>query len=182
MNIQPDISADNNVHWNSELAGDAGSLQPWLLESGLLTARVQRHCSNSFRLQVLTTDDAGAGWLKQHADWAPCAGDRREIVMWCDDIPGLYAETVIPAATAAAQPWLRTLGTQPLGERLQLMQDVSRGNFEFARIPCNHLVPDSWCANGVSELWARRSSFRFASGDELWVIEVFLKAIHGDSN
>jgi len=180
-----------SLRWFSEeeldIARPSEQLRPWLQERGLLTARVQQHCRSSFRLQVLKPDDEGAGWLRRFDDWAPDinGSEVREIVMWCDDVPGLYAETIIPPATAAAQPWLQTLGTQPLGERLQMMQGVTRSSFSFAALPAGPALPSAWLSSASSPLWARRSSFRFASADsgteqnELWLIEVFLAATAG---
>jgi len=154
------------------------SLLPLLLEKGLLTARIQQRCKRSFQLEVLGAGEAGSHWLDHYQNWAPCSGKRREIVMWCDGRPGMYAETVIPDATANAQPWIRSLGTQPLGERLQLMEGVTRSAFEYARIDASEIVPSSWLGESLAPavLWARRSAF-YIQQDPLWVIEVFLSAV-----
>jgi len=176
-----------SLNWVAEAALSETSvpryLIPWLLEKGLLTSRVQQHCRQSFQLQVLGSADAGSGWLRHYKDWAPVQGKHREIVMWCDDVPGLYAETIIPAATAKAQPWLKTLGTQPLGERLQGLEGVSRSDFEFTCLPVapagnnpDSGVPDSWHTPAQTCLWARRSHYN-VQDSKLWVIEVFLSAI-----
>jgi len=183
MTTQANINQPLQVlNWIAESAledaGVASQLTPWLLEKGLLTSRVQQFCRRSFRLQVLNHNDPGSNWLRRFEDWAPCQGEQREIVMWCDDTPGLYAETVIPADTAEAQPWLRTLGTQPLGERLQQMEGVSRSHLDFACIPVadNADIPGSWYNPGQHCLWARRSHYNVQQS-KLWVIEVFLGAI-----
>ena len=160
------------------------ALLPLLQEHGLLTARVQQRCEQSFRLQLLQVHDEGAGWLSHYEPWAGGEGDRREIVMWCDDIPGLYAETVIPDETAKAQPWIRTLGTQPLGERLQFTEGVTRSDFTYAYIPVTSAtlrptLPDAWLKQNQRGVYARRSTFRIHD-HYLWLVEVFLGALMPD--
>ena len=157
---------------------------PWLCEPGLLTSRVQQHCKSSFTLELLTPDIANSGWLRHYTDWASDTGYHREIVMHCDGMPGLYAETIVPDDTAAQYPWIKSLGTQPLGKGLQVVDNVSRSEFEFAYIPTEGLaeVPASFLSNDLATknsghgLWARRSTYTI-NGYDLFLIEVFLAAI-----
>jgi chorismate lyase len=161
------------------------SMLPWLCEPGLLTSKIQKHCKTSFTLELLTPDSPNNGWLRRYINWAPNQGGyHREIVMHCDGTPGLYAETIVPDETVELYPWIKSLGTQPLGKGLQLIDNVSRSEFEFAYVPINDLpeVPTSFLSNDLSikksgqGLWARRSTYTI-NNSQLFLIEVFLSAI-----
>ena len=104
-------------------------------------------------------------------------GFKREVVMWCDDEPCIYAKTSVSNSTASMHPWLRTLGSEPLGERLQSLADVTRTDFEFTCVQANGAEDRSLGRSFVSgDLWARRSKFTIKS-HELAVIEVFLPGL-----
>ena len=89
----------------------------------------------------------------------------------------VYAETVVPAATAEQHPWLLELGGDPLGETLQQRPDVSRGEFEFALLGPAQL-PEHLARLGIADqpLWARRSQFSIDAAP-LVVTEIFLPGI-----
>jgi chorismate--pyruvate lyase len=189
MTSNANISANpRKISW--VIADQLSGLNPpermlsWLREPGLLTSKVQQHCKTSFTLELLTQDIANSGWLRYYANWASDTGYHREIVMHCDGIPGLYAETIVPDGTATQYPWIKSLGTQPLGKGLQLIDNVSRSEFEFAYIPTGGLpeVPASFLSNDLGTkkpghgLWARRSTYTI-NGYDLFLIEVFLSAI-----
>ena len=163
----PNLQPDNAIHWFSE-PGDHGSLiDPLLLEcltdTGLLTARLRRQCGDNFRLQVIEESLARPG-IHQN--------ELRRIVLWCGNRASIYAETIIPRNAAEKLPWLRELGSVPLGEALQYRSDVSRGKFEYARIKPAQL-PADLPAPIDGDLWARRSEFHV--GDtSLLVTEIFL--------
>jgi chorismate-pyruvate lyase len=96
-------------------------LRSWLLEPGLLTARLQRECGAAYRLNVVaeTRDDAGF---------------TRTIELLVFDVPWIYAETRVPAATLRVHPWLTQLGTKPLGEWLAERGDITRAELEYCRV------------------------------------------------
>lgn len=152
-------------------------MQSWLLEKGLLTERLRGLCGAHFRLEVL--HGPSIGWDSLAPTDSPTAtnGFRREVVMWCDDKPCIYANTTVSESTASMHPWLRTLGTEPLGERLQSLADVTRSDFEFTCVEAGAAAVHSLGnASVTGELWARRSRFAIQS-DELTVIEVFLPGL-----
>ena len=155
-----------------------GSLmQSWLLETGLLTERLRGCCGEHFRLEVL--HEPSIGWESLAPTDSPAAinGFKREVVMWCNDEPCIYATTSVSESTASMHPWLRTLGTEPLGKRLQSLADVTRSEFEFTCVQASGTGDHGMGSSSVTgELWARRSNFTIKS-HELTVIEVFLPGL-----
>jgi chorismate--pyruvate lyase len=163
---------DNSILWHSEpeLTGiqpDA-ILRGWLEETGLLTARLRQLCDSGFRLEVLAAN----------ANHATDNGIHRTVMLHCGDIPCVYAETTIPAVTAASHPWLNELGDEPLGERLQSQPDVQRSGFRFALMSAADLPVN--IADKNAPLWARQSDFQLGE-TSLTVTEVFLPGIADSS-
>lgn len=149
----------------------------WLLEKGLLTERLRGLCGAHFRLEVLHEPSIGWESLAPTDSPAEIDGFKREVVMWCDDEPCIYAKTSVSDSTASMHPWLRTLGSEPLGERLQSLADVTRTDFEFTCVQASGAEDRSLGRSFVSgDLWARRSKFTIKS-HELAVIEVFLPGL-----
>ena len=140
----------------------------WLEEPGLLTTRLRAQCGGDFRLQL----------VNETHERAHASDLYRQVALCCGTEPCIFAESRIPLATANAHFWLRDLGNEPLGERLQKRSDVKRGRFVFAvaqpeRLPewIQHSIT---CAN--EDLWARRSVFSIGD-EELTVTEVFLPGV-----
>jgi chorismate--pyruvate lyase len=165
----------NSILWHREpeqtgMRPDA-VLHGWLKESGLLTVRLRQLCDEGFRLEVL---DANSN-ATQSAE----TGIHRTVMLHCGDNPCIYAETTIPAATAIRHPWLKELGDEPLGERLQSQPDVQRSEFRFALLSAGNLPDDltiDMADNSTSPLWARQSDFQLGN-TSLTVTEVFLPGI-----
>jgi chorismate--pyruvate lyase len=137
----------------------------WLTEAGLLTARMRAECDHEFRLEVVNDMNPAASQSELH----------RQVILWCGDQPCIYAQTSIPLATADAHPWLRELGDEPLGERLQSQPDVSRSLFVYTVVDSNQL-PAKLVAADDAALWARRSDF-YIGEDLLTVTEIFLPGV-----
>ena len=155
--------------WESE-PGVSGTepgedLRSWLLEDGLLTARLREQCGDRFRLQLVNETHSRAHNTDLY----------RQVALCCDDEPCIYAESRIPLATANAHFWLRDLGNEPLGERLQKRGDVKRGRFVFALVLPDRL-PEWIQEFATGELWARRSDF-YIGDEELTVTEFFLPGV-----
>jgi chorismate--pyruvate lyase len=144
------------------------TLLTWLREPGLLTARLRAQCGDNFRLQVVNETQQRA-----HA-----SDLYRQVALCCGEEPCIFAESRIPLATANAHFWLRDLGNEPLGERLQKRGDVKRGRFVFAIVEPARLP--GWIQDAVAgsdqPLWARRSDF-YIGDEELTVTEIFLPAV-----
>jgi chorismate--pyruvate lyase len=163
----PNLQPANAIQWLSEPESPGQSpgpaLRNWLTDTGLLTTRMRSLCADKFRLEVLEDD-------------ATLATDTlRRVLLCCAELPCIYAETFLPARTRAAHPWLRGLGSEPLGEALQSRPDVSRGNFEFALLALPQLPVEARASN-TSALWARRSVFTLGH-EPLTVTEIFLPGV-----
>ena len=141
------------------------TLLSWLDEPGLLTARLRVQCGDAFRLQLVNETHQRAHATDLY----------RQVALCCGDQPCIFAESRIPLATANAHFWLRDLGNEPLGERLQKRGDVKRGGFVFAIVQPDRLP--EWIQHslaGTNEpLWARRSDFYI--GDEDFCVFVVLE-------
>jgi chorismate--pyruvate lyase len=105
----------------------------------------------------------------------------REVLLRCDDVPVVFAHTVVPmSASAADWPLFNALGERSLGSTLFYDPRVTRGELEFARIRAGHpLMQRARAALGGSDAtiyYARRCLYRRRQGT-LLVTEVFLPAV-----
>lgn len=180
------LESPRETTWLTEQGVQDGQIdlpmQSWLLEKGLLTERLRSLCGAHFRLEVL--HGPAAGWDSLALADSPIAtsGFKREVVMWCGEEPCIYAQTNVSESTATMHPWLRTLGAEPLGERLQSLTDVTRSDFAFTSVEACGFDGHSFGRSSVTgALWARRSTFTIQSHD-LTVIEVFLPGLVGCEN
>ena len=177
-------AAETADTWTADLARLAAPapLQDWLAGEGLLTERVRCACAGTAGLRVIgeyqaTLPTAEAALLATD----PAGGFFREIHLTCDERPWVFAQTLIPAATLAAAPWLGHMGEEALGPRLARAPGASRGPLEFARLlPGDPLYrrASAGATRTVTELWARRATYRL-SGLGLVVHEVFLPEVTG---
>ena len=155
----------------------APNLLDWLQNSSSLTARLKSHAKD-FRVQVLgqtlaICDDAEA------TEDIP-AGEAiliREVVLWCDDTPQVFARSILPISSLTGeQQALGNLGEQPLGQVLFNHPDLQRKCIEIARFKeqsslrklCQHLS-----LTITLDLYARRSTFLINS-KPVMVAELFL--------
>ncbi|MDY7508954.1 chorismate--pyruvate lyase family protein [Ralstonia sp. 22086] len=157
----------------------------WAVGADSLTARL-RAASSRFRVQLLGQQRA----MPLRDEWR-CLGMAgpadtliREVLLICDDIPVVYAHTIVhPRSVALDWPFLKALGAQPLGHSLFADPRVERGDFEFALLDARHplvrrahgALGDAPVA-GTARLPARRSVFRRGASAML-VTEVFLPAL-----
>ena len=157
----------------------------WAVGTDSLTARL-RAASSTFRVQLLGQQRA----MPLRDEWrclgmvGPAQTLVREVLLICDDIPVVYAHTIVhPRSVALDWPFLKALGTQPLGHSLFADPRVERGRFEFALLDGRHpLVRRGQAAlgdapmTGTARLPARRSVFRRGASAML-VTEVFLPTL-----
>lgn len=163
----------------SEFTALPASLFSWLAEKGSLTQRLKQHCSE-FSVQVL---GQGEATIDGH-ERALFAADIeafvvREVILWCDQQPWVFARTVIPESTLSGpEQKIAQLGSQPLGAMLFQADNMSRHEITCARFakgsPLQQLASEI-CIDGVDEIWGRRSMFCL-SAKPLLVQEVFLPA------
>lgn len=159
----------------------AGALRDWLREPGSLTARLQR--SGRFRVVVLRQRLDHA-----HADERALLGLRanaaclvREVALYCDDVPVIFAHTVLPLAPRGILGrWLARLGSRSLGSLLFAHPGFRRGALAYRAIDRRHPLyagAAGLCAAPLPRrLAARRCLHRFG-GQCVLVSEVFLPAL-----
>lgn len=163
------------------------STREWLIDSASLTLRIKKHCQSNnmgcFSVKLLrqgmsipSNDEVQRLKLKSRR-YALI----REVLLYCGEIPVIFARTVIPIKTLTGpQRQLSHLGNRPLGEFLFAQSDLQRDAMEVAVLNHGHQLFDSAVSNIYHEhshvsdnVWARRSVFRL--GDKpLLVAEVFL--------
>ena len=102
----------------------------------------------------------------------------REVLLRCDDVPVVFAHTIVPlAANASDWPFFSSLGERSLGTTLFGDPQVMRGALHYARLHVGHpLAQRAYVAVGMSEstpLFARRCLFKRKNG-LLLVTEIFL--------
>ena len=115
------------------------ALRDWLNESGSLTARLKT--IGAFRVQVLRQ-------YLQHANADECVALGvsartpcwvREVVLFCDDRPVIFAHTVLAAKPRGVLGrWFARLGNRSLGSLLFAHPGFLRGSLSFARIDARH--------------------------------------------
>lgn len=151
----------------------------WLFDSSSLTARLIERCSGKFRVELLsqkrttpTPDEIRALGLRYRSH-----AIIRQVILYCDDTPWVYARSVIPITTLSGPlRRLGRLGDKPLGAVLFADRSIVRGEVEVAAIkPCHESY--MWTGNkGDRLLWGRRSVFR-QRRKALLVSEFFLPDI-----
>lgn len=158
-------------------------LRNWLCETGSLTQRVQRFCTEAepFGLQLLKR-----GFAPAHRDELPLLGlhDRarvREILLKRGEVPLVFAHSVISHRDLhGAWAILDGIGGRSLGSILFHDHTVKRGALHFRRIDARHPLfakALTWCGEARPiELWARRAVFE-RMGKPLIVTEVFLPPV-----
>ncbi len=106
-------------------------LRDWLLHADSLTARIRARCRH-FDVRVLRQGPASASLLERQAGIAGVALHVREVLLVADDVPVVWARTVLQRRGLAG-PWyfLRHLGTRPLGARLFTDARIRRDRFVY---------------------------------------------------
>lgn len=156
---------------------------PWLCDQGSLTLKLRARC-RQFRVRRLHQclapclfDEAGEIGLRR-----PQQGWEREVLLYCDDMPVVFAHTVVPM-TANANDWplFSALGERSLGTTLFGDPLVSKGALEYAKLSPRHPLYQralrALARAGVgrelpAQLFARRCLYRRKRG-LLLVTEVF---------
>lgn len=166
---EPIISLD--AHWQpASLLTLPAALSPWLLEQASLTARLKRHCQH-FRVQVLHEANCSLPDFLR-----PLLGNAeqallREVILWCNDKPCVYAQSWLPDTTIEKLTPLAQLGERPLGDYIFQHQGLRRGSIEATQLDV--LLPQFHIA---TRCFTRRSVFQLQDMP-LLVSEAFLPAI-----
>lgn len=155
----------------------------WLFDQGSLTRRVIQACPGDFRVEVISQ-----GRARPMLNEALRLGIRsyesaliREVYLYCDDTPWVYARTVIPGRTlTGAQRYLAHLKNKPLGAVLFADPNMKRDEVEVARISVKQRmfnIATEKLDQKPASIWGRRSVFYLKKKKKLLVSEVFLPAI-----
>ena len=161
----------------------APGLRDWLRAPGSLTARLRAHC---LRFDVHLLRQGGAICLADQAPALALARTtrvlEREVLLLCDGLPVVYAQTVVPAARSGADwPFFNALGSRSLGSALFHDPRITRGGLQHARLCARHPLAQRALAaltpgEPASAFHARRCLYRRQRG-LLLVTELFLPAI-----
>ena len=163
--------------------GASPALRGWLVSPGSLTARLRAHCS---RFDVRLLRQSHAVCLPDQARAIGFARPgrviEREVLLCCDGLPVVYAQTVVPAPCSASDwPFFSALGSRSLGSALFRDPRIVRGALQHARLTPRHPLAQRTLAlapaqAGCAVLHARRCLYRRRHG-LLLVTELFLPAI-----
>ncbi|HWQ94840.1 MAG TPA: chorismate lyase, partial [Gammaproteobacteria bacterium] len=154
-----------------------------MLDPGSLTRRLQQVCSR-FRVQVYRQ-----GWARPMLDEAHAlglrAGERawvREVHLFCDEQPCVFARTIIPRTTLQGKyRRLTRLGNRSLGAVLFADKTLRRSDLDIAVIGERQaLFTPATVLSSVkpAKIWGRRSLFHL-SNRPLLLSEIFLHDMSG---
>ena len=135
----------------------------WLEEEGSITARISSHAE--FKLEILN-DDFGVAEAEEYIalEIPPEEVRIREVVLYGDLVPLVYARSIIPELTASkGYPGLGTIGSKPLGDLLFQSELFIKIRREFAKFH----------TSSKEVVWGRRTHY-LVRGYPLSVMEVFL--------
>lgn len=156
----------------------------WLIESGSLTARLQRRYAD-FSVQAVRLRDEKP--LKDEAYLLHSAVHRlalvREVLLKGNQQAVVFAHSVLPKASLrGAWNGLGKLGNKPLGATLFANQKVKRTPICYKKLSANHALYQhavQHLTQKPSYLWARRSIFSLNCATIL-VTEVFLPQLFNE--
>ena len=155
----------NNWLNDSELKSclEKQNIIEWLNEEGSITAKISS--KSKFKLEILS-DDIGIAEDEEYLalDIASEEVRIREVVLYGDLVPLVFARSIIPNLTAAkGYPGLGTIGSKPLGDLLFQSELFIKTHREFAQ----------FLTSSEGLVWGRRTLY-LVRGYPLSVMEVFL--------
>ena len=135
----------------------------WLNEEGSITAKISS--DSKFKLEILS-DDLGIAEDEEYLalDITSEEVRIREVVLYGDLVPLVYARSIIPNLTSSkGYPGLGTIGSKPLGDLLFQSELFIKTRREFAQFE----------TSSEEVIWGRRTHY-LVRGYPLSVMEVFL--------
>lgn len=160
----------------------APQLLCWLTDTGSLTARLISACTGRFRVEVISQGYAMPFLNESRRMQLPTRQHAliREVYLYCDNVPWVFARTVIPRSTLSGpQKHLAHLGNKPLGAVLFADPHMQRDEIEVCQLNRGQSLHAHACARlpGMADaLWGRRSVF-YLQHKPLLVSEFFLPQI-----
>lgn len=154
----------------------------WLFDATSLTARIIDACRGRFRVEVISQ-----GWQRPMLNEEQCLKIRagrhaliRQVYLYCNDTPWVFARTVIPLTTLRGKErHLAHLQNRPLGAVLFAEPTMRRSEVEVAEIKPGQRLFHTATARLVADpksIWGRRSVF-YLHDKPLLVSEIFLPDI-----
>lgn len=159
----------------------AGAYQPWLIDVGSLTARLQQRY-NKFAVKPVAVkyvkpihDEAVLLHLPAYK-----AALIREVLLIGNNQPVVFAHSVLPKKSLRGL-WngLGRLGNKPLGATLFANPKVKRTPLEYKKLSRHHPISiraAEHLQTSPKALWARRSIFSLNYA-QILVTEVFLEEL-----
>jgi chorismate lyase len=151
-------------HWHplGKALKPPGYLRPWLLESGSLTARLQRYFGQ-VHVRVLS-QALGQPYNDEGVGRFPLATVRAVVLSTDDQKPLIVAHSVLPAVPRGPlSVMFKRLGRQALGSLLFTRRGFVRRQREWAFLDARHPLYRMTRAqehdNSPARLWARRAVF-----------------------
>ena len=137
-------------------------IKSWLLEEGPITKRIKQN--GAFRLHLI--QDEFSSINQNDKDFIECTSNEiklREVLLYCDDSPVVFAQTIIPAeAISKGLKDLGNLGSKPLGDILFEEDIFTKDKVFYALFERNS-----------SLYWGRKAKY-IVKGYKFSVMEVFL--------
>ncbi|WP_404401196.1 chorismate lyase [Idiomarina seosinensis] len=168
---------------NADAVAVPASAKPWLLEEGSLTQKLKKH-SNQFSVKLIgqqpaTVFDSEFELFQQHHVDTPFAATVREVMLYCDHQPWVFARSIFPLSALTDENLnLSAMGSRSLGQSLFDQADLLRSPFQLTQLEKHHPIAKLNTAlhHKQTELWGRRSLF-FTSGQRVLVSEFFLSPL-----
>ena len=172
----------DHAQWHAlvEATQPSAALRNWLTLDTSLTARL---CAHAARFTVRRLHQHLALPLPDECAALGLPPDEpvheREVLLYCDDVPVVFAHTVMPALKPPADwPDFHALGEQSLGALLFDDPQVTRGDLQFSHLPQEHplmlRIHSTLPSERIeSRLHARRCLF-LRNQARMLVTEVFL--------
>ncbi len=164
------------ANWSTANRPSSANTENWLLDKGSLTQKLGNQCQ-SFQIKVLGQKVMPIQAHEEPLFPKPSRFLIREVLLQCENIPWVFARTLIPESTLAGQgKGLAALGESSLGDFLFSDPKLTRGEFEVAEFAQDSDVfklAKSLGQQPKCSLWGRRSLF-FLDGKPLLVAEIFL--------
>jgi len=137
-------------------------IRSWLLENGPITNRIKK--KGSFKLHLIQDE---LSFIKQEdKDFIDCTSNDiklREVILFCNDEPIVFAQTIIPVETISkGLEQLGNLGNKPLGDILFEKDIFTKDKVVYALFE-----------NASSLYWGRKAKY-FVKGYKFSVLEIFL--------
>lgn len=159
-------------------------IKSWMFDAGSLTARLINYCDGRFSVKVLSVKRATPTPDEKEALGLSARSHAliREVLLFCNDEPVVYARTIIPVSSLrGALRGLALLGNRPLGAVLFSDKSMQRKPVEVTSVKASHKCYQ-WMQQQKSEklgkekIYGRRSVF-VLKGEELLVSEFFLPSL-----